>query len=64
MSVAAFHPEADRASGRTDRVLQQTRIAGEARHEAGRVRADWSRVYADVRDAACDGEARASRGDS
>ncbi|WP_338072728.1 PAS domain S-box protein [Haloglomus irregulare] len=62
MSVAAFHPESDRASGLTDRLLQQTRIAGEASHEGWRVRADGSRFYADVRYASLESEDGASRG--
>ncbi|MFC7116006.1 PAS domain S-box protein [Natronoarchaeum sp. GCM10025703] len=62
MSMARFHPESDRASGLSDRLLQQARIAGESAHEGWRVRADGSEFYADIRYALLETEAGASRG--
>jgi PAS domain S-box-containing protein len=49
MSVAELHPESDRESGLSKRLIQQARLAGESAHEGWRVRADGSEFYADVR---------------
>ncbi len=49
MPIDRLHPESDVATGVTERVLKQARVAGESAHEGWRVRADGSEFYADVR---------------
>ena len=49
MSVSELHPESDRESKLSERLLQQARIGGESTDEGWRIRADGSEFYADVR---------------
>jgi PAS domain S-box-containing protein len=49
MPMARLHTETDREAGRSERLLQQARIAGEASDDGWRVRADGVEFYADVR---------------
>ena len=62
MAMADLHPPADRMSGRSERLLEQARIAGESADEGWRVRADGSEFYADVRYAPLGDDDEASRG--
>ena len=49
MSVSALHTADNRESGLPERLLQQSRVAGESAHEGWAVRDDGTKFYADIR---------------